>query len=71
MRSQLIVLRLFCLVVVGVIIIDVVYVVVVVPNVDVVVQATSKVDLRLFVMEVEFHGGWVVVCKAIFMSNPT
>ena len=44
-------------VVVVVVIIDVVFVVVVL-NVDVVVQATSKGDLRLLVMEVEF--GWVV-----------
>ena len=35
----------------------VVLVVFVVLNVDVVVQTTSKVDLRLLVMEVEF--GWV------------
>ena len=42
-------------VVVVVIIGSVVFVVVL--NVDVVVQATSKVDLRLLVMEVEF--GWV------------
>ena len=34
------------------------FVFIVVLNVDVVVQARSKVDLRLFVMEVEF--GWVV-----------
>ena len=34
------------------------FVVIVVLNVDVVVQGRSKVDLRLFVMEVEF-GGWV------------
>ena len=59
-------MRLFCSVVVvgggGVIV-----VVVVVPNVDIVVKATSKVDLRLLVKEVEF--GWVgwVVCKVIFM----
>ena len=61
MMSQPIVLRLFCSV-------DVVFVVIVVPNVDIVVKATSKVDLRLLVKEVEF--GWVV-CKVIFMSNPT
>ena len=48
-------------VVVIVVVIVVVVVVVVILNVDVVVQATSKVDLRLLVMEVEFHGGWVVV----------
>ena len=31
------------------------------------------VDLRLLVMEVEFGwvGGWWVVCKPIFVSNPT
>ena len=45
-------------VIVVVVVVDVVFVVVVVINVDVVVQATSKVDLRLLVMEVEF--GWVV-----------
>ena len=55
MRPQSIVLRLFCSVVV-VVVADVVFVVVVVPNVDVVVKATSKVDLRLLVKEVEF--GW-------------
>ena len=59
-----------------VVIVEVVFVVVVVLNVDVVVQATSKVDLTLLVMEFEF-GWWVVVgwggvvCKPIFMSNPT
>ena len=37
MRSQPIVLRLFCLVVGGVVVVDVVFVVVVVPNFDVVV----------------------------------
>ena len=36
-----------------VVIVEVVFVVVVVLNVDVVIQATSKVDLRLLVMEVE------------------
>ena len=42
-----------------VVVVDVVFVAVVVLNVDVVVQATSKVDLRLLVMEVEFGwGGW-------------
>ena len=41
--------------VVVVVIVDVVFVVL---NVDFVVEATSKVDLRLLVMEVEF--GWVV-----------
>ena len=50
-------LMLFCSVVV-VVVIDVVFVVVVVHNVDVVVQATSKVDLMLHSMEVEFPGGW-------------
>ena len=57
-----------------VVIVDVIYVDVVVLKVDVVVKETSKVDLRLLVMEVEFHGGWWVgwvVCKPIFMSNPT
>ena len=43
--------------VVVVVIVDVVFVFVVVLNVDVVVQATSKVNLRLPLMEVEF--GWV------------
>ena len=62
-------------VVVVVVVYDVV--VVVVLNVVVVVLATLKVDLRLLVMEVEFGWGgwwgrlWVVVCKPIFMSNPT
>ena len=46
-------------VVVVVVVVIVVFVVVVILNVDVVVQATSNVDLRLHVMEVEF--GWVVV----------
>ena len=49
------------LLVVLVVIVDVVFVVVVVLNVDVVVQATSKVDLMLHSMEVEFVGGGVVV----------
>ena len=44
-------------VVVVVVVVDVVFVVVADLNVDVVLQATSKVDLRLLVMEVEFHGG--------------
>ena len=43
-------MRLFCSVVV--VDVDVVFVVVVVPNVDIVVKATSKVDLRLLVNEV-------------------
>ena len=52
----------FVVVVVVVVIVDVVFVVVVVLlNVDFVVHATSKVDLRLLMMEVEF--GRVVVCK--------
>ena len=42
-----------------VVVLVVVVVVVVILNVDVVVKATSKVDLRLLVIEVEFHGGWV------------
>ena len=54
-----------------VVVVVVVFVVVVILNVDVVDQATSKIDLMLLVMEVEFHGGWVVVCKVIFVSNPT
>ena len=64
MRSQPIVLRLFCLVVVvvggggGVVVVDVVFVAVVVPNVGVVIQAMSKVDLRLLVKEVEFGWWW-------------
>ena len=45
-------MKLFCSVVV--VIVDVVFVVIVV-ILDVVVQATSKVDLRLLVMEVEFE----------------
>ena len=52
-----------------VVFVDFVVVVVVILNVVVVVLATLKVDLRLLVMKVEF--GWVVVCKPIFMSNPT
>ena len=44
--------------VVVVVIVEVVFVVVVVLNVDVVIQATSKVDLMLLSMEVEFPGGW-------------
>ena len=53
MRYNPIVLRQFCFVVVGVVIVvvvDVVFVVIVVRNVDVVVQVTSKIDLRLLVM---------------------
>ena len=67
---------LFYFVVVAVVV-KVVFVVVVILNVDVVVQATSKVDLRLLVIEVEFHSGWVGgggsggVCKAIYVSIPT
>ena len=57
MRSQPIVLRLFCFVVV-VVAVDVIFVVVVL-NIDAVVFALSKVDLRLLLMEVEF-GWWVV-----------
>ena len=51
------------LLVVIVVVVDFVFVVIVVLNVDVVVQATSKVDLRFLVKEVEF-GWWggVVVC---------
>ena len=51
-------------VVVVVDVVDVVFVVVFVFNVDIVVKATSKVDLRLLVMGVEFvwggvgWGGW-------------
>ena len=41
-----------------VVIVEVVFVVVVVLNVDVVIQATSKVDLRLLVKEVEFGWWW-------------
>ena len=37
-------------------------------NVDDVVQATSKVDLRLLVMEDEF--GWVVGCWVWWCVNP-
>ena len=82
MRSQPNCFRLFCFVVVVLVvlvvfgvIVDVVFVFVVILNVDVVVLATSKVDLRLLVMEVEFGvvvgGVVVVVCEPIFMSNPT
>ena len=75
MRSQPIVLRLFCLFVVVVVVVDVVFV----PDVDIVVYVTFKVYLRLLEMKVEFWwvwlgGGWwqvVVVCPPIFMSNPT
>ena len=45
-------------VVVVIIVVDVAFVVIVVLNVNVVVSAISKVDLRLLVIEVEF--GWVV-----------
>ena len=48
------------MVVVVVVVVDVIFVVVVDLNVDVVVWATSKVDLRLLVMEVEFLMGGVV-----------
>ena len=59
MRSQPNCFELFCFVVVVVVDVigDVVFVVVVL-NVDVVVLATLKVNLRLLVLEVEF--GWVV-----------
>ena len=50
-----------CFEVVVVVVEFVVFVVVVVLNVDVVEQATSKVDLMLHSMEVEFPGGVVVV----------
>ena len=46
--------KMFVIVVVVVDIVDVVFVVVVVLNIDVVVLTTSKVDLRLLVIEVEF-----------------
>ena len=62
-------------VLVVVVIVDVVFDVLVVLNVDIVVQATSKVDMRLLGMEVDFGWGgggrWWVVCKPIFMSNLT
>ena len=45
------------------VVVEVVFVVVL--NVDVVVQATSKVDLRLLVMEVEF-GWWCVGVQSHF-----
>ena len=63
MRSQPIVFRLFCLVVVVVadfvivVIVDVVFVIVVVLDVDIIVKTTLKLDLRLLVMEAEV--GWV------------
>ena len=41
----------------------IVFVIVVVLDVDIVVKATLKVDLRLLVMEVEF--GWVVGCWVV------
>ena len=50
--------KMFVIVVVVVDIVDVVFVVVVVLNIDVVVLATSKVDLRPLVMEVEFGCWW-------------
>ena len=61
------------LVLVFIVVVYVVIVVVVDLNIDVVVRATSKVDLRILVMEVEFGwvGWWWVVCKVIFVSNPT
>ena len=46
-----------CFEAVVVVVVVVVFVVVVVPNVDVVVQATSKVDLMLLSTEVEFPMG--------------
>ena len=56
-----------------VVVLDVVFVVVVL-DIDVVVSGALYVDLRLLVIEVEF--GWVgwwwwVVCRPIFVSNPT
>ena len=54
--------------VVVVVIVEVVFVVVVVLNVDVVIQATSKVDLRLLVMDVDF--GWVVDVQIHFRVKP-
>ena len=74
-------MRLFCWAVVVVIIVvvvdDVVFVVVVL-DVNVVAYVTLNIDVRLLVMKVEF--GWAgvgwdgwggVVCKTIFVSNPT
>ena len=63
MRSQPIVFRLLCLIIVVVIFIVVVvdnvaFVIVIFFDVDIVVKAISKVDLRLLVMEVEFVGSW-------------
>ena len=64
-------------VVVIVVLVDVVFVIIVILDVDVVVWATSRVDLRLLVVEVEFGCvgwvGWVGwwVCKPIFVSKPT
>ena len=69
----------FCLVVVVVVVtvvVDVVFVVVIVLDV---VQVPFKVYLRLLEMEVEFWWVWwdgglwwaVLVCRPIFMSNPT
>ena len=68
-------MRFFCLVVVTVVV-DVVFVVVIVLDV---VQVPFKVYLRLLEMEVEFWWVWwdgglwwaVLVCRPIFMSNPT
>ena len=57
MRSQPTYFEVVLVVVVVVVVDVVVFVVVVVLNVDVVVQATSKVDLMLHSMEVEFPGG--------------
>ena len=70
MRSHPIVLRLYCFVVVVVVLDVIVFAVL---YVDIVVSATSKVDLGNLVLEVEFVWGGVgwVVCKPIFMSNPT
>ena len=56
-------------VLVVVVIVDVVFVVFVL-NVDVVVLATSMVDLKLLVMEVEFGWGGVGGVQSHFRVNP-
>ena len=57
-------------VVVVVVVVDVVFVVVVDLNVDVVVLATSKVDLRLLVMELEFGWDGLVGWKGVGVETP-
>ena len=65
MRSQPIVLRLFCsivVVVVAVVVLEVAFVVVVVPNVDVVAKATSKAPWVV--------GGWWGGVQSHFFVKP-